>query len=391
VSIAIAIVLAGLLACAPRPAPVAAPRITAEQLAVQLAEADRLASRGCYLCLKEAAAAYAALLALSDDPALARKALENHLMLVVREIELRLPDSGAREAAQKLQSRVPTSYAAYFAALDVLEGSAEAGPYVLEGPAKAGPYVLSGQPRDSGQPRRSGQPQPDASPEQRAAGMKLASELEKEWPASAMKAYFYLAMALNAGMVAELKPQLDAMLSTHSDDLSLKYRTQAFLPLFNRDASRALIGQETGFGEVHFLIGQRAVMNGNLESAYREIARAHQLLPDSASISLVLANVLMSYARYADALTLFDRVSSSDPDESALLGRAMALSYLMRHGEAIAVLDELVKDLQTNPGEKYYLPRCHCRAQGDAEQPGLPSGGRRGVQPEPSCRGARPF
>ena len=29
-----------------------------------------------------------------------------------------------------------------------------------------------------------------------------------------MKAYFYLAMALNAGMVAELKPQLDAMLST---------------------------------------------------------------------------------------------------------------------------------------------------------------------------------
>ncbi len=341
---AFAMSLAILMACAPRPAPVVAPRITAEQLAVQLAEADRLASRGCYLCLKEAAASYLALLALSDDPVLARKALENNLMLVLREIELRLPDSGAREAAQQLQAKVPSSYATYFEALDALGGppgrlrQGYGGPPELY--AEAGQYVRGDQLY--------------VPAEQRAVRTRLASALEKEWPASAMKAYFYLAMALNAGMVAELKPQLEAMLSTHAEDLSLKYRTQAFLPLFSMETSRDLIGQETGFGEVHFLIGQRAILNGNLGSAYLELRRAHELLPDSASISLVLANVLMSYARFADALAAFDRVLSAGPDDAALVGRARALSYLRRHDDAIAVLDETLKELQTNPGEKYY-------------------------------------
>ncbi len=83
--------------------PVAVPRLAPEVLAARLSEADRLASRGCYLCLKEAAAAYAALLADSDDVAPAAKALENNLMLAIREIELRMPDSGAREHAQQLQ------------------------------------------------------------------------------------------------------------------------------------------------------------------------------------------------------------------------------------------------------------------------------------------------
>jgi tetratricopeptide (TPR) repeat protein len=78
------------------------------------------------------------------------------------------------------------------------------------------------------------------------------------------------------------------------------------------------------------------------------------LLPDSAAISLVLANVLMAYARQADALAAFERVLKAGPDEAALLGKAKALSYLRRHDEAIAMLDELIKDLRTNPGEKYY-------------------------------------
>ena len=327
--LAVALLLVLLAACTPPPAPVVTPEITPEQLAIQLTEADRLASRGCYLCLKEAAAAYSALLALSDDAVLTRKALENNLMLVIREVELRLPDSGAREAAEQLQARVPASYVTYFEALDVLRSSREDPQYVRGNQL----FVPA---------------------ERRARIAKLVTDLEKEWPASAMKAYFYLAMALNAGMIAELKPQLQAILDTHGDDLSLKYRRQAFLPLFSMDASRALIGQETGFGEVHFLIGQRAVLDRNLGSAYRELTRSHELLPDSASISFAFANVQMSYARYAEALALFDRVLSAGPDEAALLGRARALSYLRRHEEAIAAIDEALKDGQTNPGEKYY-------------------------------------
>ena len=119
------LVLAALIAlvvgaCTPRPAPVAVPRIAPEVLAARLAEADRLASRGCYLCLKEAAAAYAALLGETDDRTVAAKALENNLMLALRELELRMPDSGALEAAAQLQDHVGSDYAPYFAALEAV-------------------------------------------------------------------------------------------------------------------------------------------------------------------------------------------------------------------------------------------------------------------------------
>jgi tetratricopeptide (TPR) repeat protein len=317
-------ILAIELGCAARPVNVT-PRVSATILADRLSEADRLASRGCYLCLREAAAVYDSLLELSDDPTVARRALENNLMLALREIELRMPDSGARETAERLQSRVPTSYAGYFAALDAL----------------AAPVLTGGVTFNEVRSRRE-------------ARIALASELRKEWPASAMKAYFYLAAALAASPSKELELEIGGILNTHSDNLSLDYRVQTFPPLFSEDASRALIGKETGFGEVHFLLGQRAVFDARLADAHRELALARELLPDSAAISLALASVTFAYARYADALTLYERVLTAGRDDVAALGRAKALSYLRRHTDAIAALDELLNDLGNNPGEKYY-------------------------------------
>ena len=310
----IVLVLVFGLSCATTPVapPAVAPRISADVLANRLAEADRLASQGCYLCLKEAAAAYAALLEVSDDPVLIRNALENNLMIALREIELRLPDSGAREAAIQLQARVPASYASYVAALDALD------------PAKAGQNVRELYVR--------GEPVQFGSRQEREARAQLATELETEWPASPMKAYFYLSMAFSAGMIKELKPQLDAILE-HTCAGSVAEVPEAGFSsdVFGRMSRVTLIGQETGFGEVHFLLGQRAILDANLGNAHRELTRARELLPDSAAISLVLANVTLAYARYAEALTLFERVLARGRDDTAEIGRAKALSYLRRH------------------------------------------------------------
>jgi tetratricopeptide (TPR) repeat protein len=330
------------LACATaRPVTAARARISPETLAARLAEADRLASRGCYLCLKEAASAYATLLELSDDVVLTRKALENNLMIALREIELRMPDSGAREAARQLQTSVGVGvgYARYFSALDLL----------------AAPVVTGGVTFQEVRERRE-------------ARVALATELQKEWPASAMKAYFYLAAAFLANPSKELELEIGGMLDTHSENLSLEYRVQTFPPLFSEDASRALIGKETGFGEVHFLLGQRAVFDARLADAHRELTRARELLPDSAAVSVALANVTFSYARYADALKLYERVLAAGPDDVAALGRAKALSYLRRHTDAIAALDELLNDLGDNPGEKYYWRAWNRLQIGHAQQ-----------------------
>ena len=305
--------------CATIPAKpaVTPPRISAEALAAGLIEADRIATRGCYLCLKEAAAAYDRLVQLSNDRVLAAKAFENYFMIALREIELRMPDSGARDAARALES-APSAYASYLSVLDTLSVA------------------------------------PKKSALTHEARKQLAADLEKEWPASPMKAYFYIAAALNAGLAEILKPQLDGIVAAHPSDLSLRYLLQTFRPMFSRDASLALIGQEPGFGEVHLLLGTRAVLTGQMADAHRELTRAIQLLPDSASIASALATVNISFARYAEALNLYEQVLAVSPDDAARLGKAKALSYLARHEEAIVMLDELLKDARNSPGEKYY-------------------------------------
>jgi len=326
------IALALSLGCTPRPAVVVAPRIPPEVLAARLAEADRLASRGCYLCLKEAAAAYAALLAETDDLATRTNALENNLMLAIRENELRIPDSGALEAARQLQDTLSVSYASYFKVLDAVD------------PAQP-VYLVRGEPLLLKQ--------------QYGEQLKLLAELEADVSASPMKAYFFLALVLQTKQFKDIKAQVEAVPAAHPDDLSLQYRLLAFQPLYNDAAARDLIGRETGFGEVHLLIGQRALLNGNIAAAYRELTRARELLPDSVSIALALANVTFSYARYADALALFDRILASPAavgfGPQAQLGRAKSLSYLKRHDEAIVQLVELLDiDPRNSPGEKYY-------------------------------------
>ena len=327
-----AVVLAIAVGCTPRPAPVVAPRMAPEVLAARLAEADRLASRGCYLCLKEAAAAYAAILVETDDRTALTKALENNLMLAMREIELRMPDSGALGAALQQQDHAAADYTPYFAALETLR---PAEPVML---VRGQPLLMK------------------EAYDQRVNAL---AGLEKEASASAMKAYFFVASALTLRDFRELKPTVDAVLAAHPDDLSLKYRMLAFQPTYSGEAARALIGQETGFGEIHLLLGQRAFLNGDLPGAFRDLTRARQLLPDSASIALALANVTFSYARYADALALFDHVltnpAAAGLGSQAKFGRAKALSYLKRHDEAIALLIDLLQnDSRNSPGDKYY-------------------------------------
>src|SRR5688572_15060232 len=330
--IIIGLCVALMWGCAPRPVAVVAPRIAPEVLAARLAEADRLASRGCYLCLKEAAAAYAALLGETDDATAAIRALENNLMLAAREIELRIPDSGALEAARQLQDHVGANYVPYFTALDILRS---AQPVIL---VRGAPFLMK---------------------EAYDQRLKALAELEKDASVSAMKAYFFISSALTLRDFKELKPTVDAILASHAHDLSLKYLMLAFQPTYSGEAARALIGQETGFGEVHLLTGQRAFLNGDRPAAFRDLTRARELLPDSVSVLMALANVTFAYARYADALALYDRALASTAlaglESQAKFGRARSLSYLKRHYEAIALLTDLLQnDPRNTPGDKYY-------------------------------------
>jgi tetratricopeptide (TPR) repeat protein len=317
---------AGLLsACAVsshRPPALTAPASSSAE--ARLADADDLAARGCYLCLLEASAAYEQLLTLPEPSPVARRALETNLMLALREVELRLPDSGARARAEALRQRVAFDYSTFFDVLDA-----------------AYPTVFVGNTVDDILRRRAARPD-------------LADRLLSNAHSDAVAAYFYLTALMTAGPSSNFKSEVIPPLEAFPQDLALKYRLQTSGQTFSQSEAMELLSKEPRFGELHYVLGERAILNADLVTAYREVTAALQTLPQSLSFALVRAYLDVAFARYANALGLFDQVLAVANDAGAQMGRAKTLSYLKRHREALEMLDVLLMDTQNNPGEKYY-------------------------------------
>ena len=305
------------VACVTAPAApaVITPRLSPAASQAKLVEADELAARGCYICLLEAAKDYALLAevgAFTDASGLLKKTLENDLMLALREIELRIPDSGARARALGLRGHV-TGYDTHFA-------------------------LLTDLPRD------------------RAARLELISRLQPQTAVSAVTAYYLLDFGFKSTYwtPAELKTEPQKIAAMHPANAALKYRLISYQPTFDRAMADEILSLEPRFAEVRLVTGTRELYGANLLGARRAFLAAYETLPQSLTIKTAMATIEFAFARYAQALALLDELLAAEPDASLQLTRAQTLSYLKRHHEAIAELNGLLKDVRNNPGVKYY-------------------------------------
>ena len=329
-SAAVAISLAAACTLKPRARPALVPGLSPEAVRTRLAATDALAARGCYLCLRDASEAYQTLVPLAasaDDPLpIYTKALENDLMLAIREIELRLPDSGARDRADALRLKVTTgAYDAYFSALDFLSNSANDRLSTVQDFQRLG-----------------------------AARQQLLTQFESLWPATPVAAYYYLALGRGSSYLREAKQDPQTIAATHPAQIALQYAALQSAQPLRPGATDEILAIEPRFAELRLFRGLRAIGGGNPEGARRELMAARELLPASLAVLSALAAVEFVYARHATALSLFEEVLSRGPDPQAQLGKAEALSYLKRHQQAIVELDDLLTDPSRNPGDKYY-------------------------------------
>ena len=180
----------------------------------------------------------------------------------------------------------------------------------------------------------------------------------------------------------------------------------AFQPTYSAEAARELIGQETGFGEVHLLMGQRAFLNGDLAGAFRELTRARELLPDSVSIKFALANItfcVRAICRRVGAVRSHPRESRGDRPRAAGEARpreVAELSEAPRRGHRAAdrsaaerseqqswrkILLARVEPTAARPGAAR-LRRCDGGIERDAQRRDLPARGHGVVQPRSSRR-----
>ena len=324
-----AVILSFAVACtsAPKPRPIVAPVLPAlpvEVIQARVAEADTLAAKGCYLCLRDASVIYESLIFAVSDEDVIRKAVDTDLMMALREFELSLPASGAYVRAKE-RSRGKPGYDAYFGLLDIRSPSS--------GTRTRQQIEL-----------------------EMSARRQFLSQIDGAFASNPVAAYFLLTYGPGSAYWSPDQGTTvrQSFAAAFPNQLAVQYKLAATAVTFPSRIAEGLLAAEPRFAEVRLITGQRALFGGGVVSARRQFAAAHELLPESLVIKSLFAATEFAYARYAQALTLLDEILARGPDDGAQLMHAQSLSYLKRYREAIAELDQLLNDPSRTPGDKYY-------------------------------------
>ena len=297
-----------------------------------LARADALVARGCYSCLQDALAIYERLSATGAAPAAGPRAIDVLLLLALRERELGLGDGQARARASALAARQPVPF--------------DVGVYLDIADAQA--WHASGVSRErideSMQPLR-----------------KLAlswqvwrTQLLPGVPADLLRATYLLSLDCSAGGLvrdAGLRPW---QLPDGAPPL-LRFRAAICPTSLDGDALRGLLEADPAFAEIHLFLGERALAQGTLLTAERHLLEALAAIPALAAARLTLGHICLAMEDIEAALDAYHRVNAAVPGQrDAMLGEVKSLSYLGRHEEAVAILDDMERLGTWYMGDVYY-------------------------------------
>ena len=289
---------------------------------LQADEADRLAGEGHYLALKKAVRTYGELYAnRSARRRIATPYAEACLLLALREREIGIDNPATLAAAQKL----------------IRENGALAGlePYAVI--ISTLPVRTLGTMRDIGTTT--------IWDTTRVQTIKSAEEtLLKNGPANefsaavlaAWSSAYAVPIAGNRGKPAEyLKAYPDSPLLQYEAALGGGGEPQPF---------EDLLARHPGFAEAHYNLGDLILKRGRLIEAETHLLKASEAIPESPQIKILLAGIYFATEEFDKGLRFYDLTLEISPEyRDALLGKAVCLTYLERHEEAMAVLNRILE------------------------------------------------
>jgi tetratricopeptide (TPR) repeat protein len=319
-------VLAAAAACASaRRAPVPVPEAPKIDWNARIAAADGLFAAGHYRALSEALETYREALSVPEQaPAVAEKVVRTSLALELRKRNLGIipeepfPDLEAPLAVDPSLSR----YGPWIELLDGLPVRVKGSP----GFEKIGGRTLDGQ-LDWVAERV---PQLDR---------ELGAAAENDDLAAALR------LALRAAFGYKFPEQLNAMLypDLHPSSKLAAFEAAMF-PAYDFERLDALLERDPDFGEIHYFLGEAALLAGRLLTAEKRYLEALPKLPGSLSLLISLAKVAFQMEETESCLEWNERALALLPTyRDALLGKGLALGYLGRGEEALAVLGRLLE------------------------------------------------
>ena len=164
----------------------------------------------------------------------------------------------------------------------------------------------------------------------------------------------------------KLEPK--AVLALHPDSRLVAFQA-ALSPAFDLEPLEVLLAADPEFSEVHYYIAEAALMAGKLLTAEKHYRAALETLPDSLSVIISLAKVAFQMEETEDCLAWNEKALAILPTyRDALLGKGLALGYLGRNDEALAVLGRLLELGTYYMGEGHYWTAWNLNELGRLEE-----------------------
>lgn len=301
-----------------------------------LADAERLATAGCYSCLVDAQRIYDDLLARRPSPATTRGAFRTAVLLAIREKELGLPATPHLERARALAGSLPAN---------------EEAPFVVD-VAVAIPWDYSGITKEF--------------TEEFLKTMKAVTPQVKEWrerlaPLDADPFFAYLDAALSCsyGDWRARDRTLDEIRARQPASLLVKYRIGICVQQ-RRELLEDVLAAEPRYAEAHLFLGRYALVDASTGHGKRSaiaphLDAAYAAFPKSPSVTFTLAGMHRAFNKLKEALRFYDETLALVPrHREALLGRTIALTYLQQPEAAIETATHMIELGEWYVGDAYY-------------------------------------
>jgi tetratricopeptide (TPR) repeat protein len=167
--------------------------------------------------------------------------------------------------------------------------------------------------------------------------------------------YAYLKIGYFSSFSYLIKEELDfqSIEQAFPDSRLIRYKL-ALLPGANPINLEKLAQDDPQFYEAFFFLGREALKRRMLVTAEKNFLKAYQKIPESSSLVISLASIYFAFEELAKSLEFYEKTLEMAPaHRDALLGKAMCLSYLGRHKEAIDICNNIISL------GKYYLGESH--------------------------------
>jgi tetratricopeptide (TPR) repeat protein len=129
----------------------------------------------------------------------------------------------------------------------------------------------------------------------------------------------------------------------------------AVSPPFRIEGLEPLLAADPGFSEVHYYLGESALLAGKLLTAERHYLAVLDKIPESLSVLISLAKVAFQMEETESCLEWNEKALALLPTyRDALLGKGLCLSFLGQREEALAALGRLLELGTYYMGEGHY-------------------------------------